>query len=96
MPVEADLQKKCINHCKALNILAYKVEAASQRGFPDLLLVFPHGHVTFCELKSPKGTGKLSPWQIRVRQQLRNNNADIFTTDSFAQFIDAVAGRLDP
>jgi hypothetical protein len=79
---------------KKNNILTYKVDASSQRGFPDLLLIFPSGHVTFVELKSPKGTGKLRPEQIRTHEKLRRNNADVFSLDSLDTFKTLISERL--
>ena len=55
-------------------IFIAKMEAVGQRGFPDLLIVCA-GKSLYLELKSPKGTGVLSPLQERMHRDLREAGA---------------------
>ena len=55
------LKKVALKH----SVLFFKVVAVSVVGFPDVLLIHK-GKTCFVELKSPKGTGKLSPRQLNL------------------------------
>jgi hypothetical protein len=58
-----------------------KVESRSRKGFPDCLIVF-QGVVTFIEVKSPSGAGKLSGLQQRVLTDLHEHGARVWVVDS--------------
>lgn len=63
MKTEKDLQNYLRKECIKRGVLYYKVQAVSQRGFPDCFLAYD-GKTLLVELKSPAGTGRLSPLQI--------------------------------
>mgnify|MGYP003651614095 FL=1 len=65
MQTEKNLQDYIMKECKKRNILCHKMESRTSRGWPDLLLMFG-GQTVFIEVKSPSGTGKLSPHQVRT------------------------------
>jgi G:T-mismatch repair DNA endonuclease (very short patch repair protein) len=64
METERDLQLYLKNAAKAAGVYQRKMVAVGHVGFPDILLAH-RGRVVFVELKTPKGTGKLSEKQIR-------------------------------
>lgn len=78
---ESVLQQKIMKAAKARGILAVKVEAVGRRGLPDLLLIH-NGRTVHVEVKSPKGTGRLSVLQERMIATLRAHGAEIFVVDS--------------
>jgi hypothetical protein len=67
---EKSFQKTVILRAKRLGCFVAKMEAVGQAGFPDLLLIY-RGRSLYLELKSPKGTGKLSALQVHMHEQLR-------------------------
>ena len=67
---EKTFQKTVSAKARKLGIFVCKMEAVGQRGFPDLLLMYG-GRSLYLELKSPKGTGKLSPLQERMQADMR-------------------------
>ena len=77
---ESTIENYLVLRCKALGVLCYKFVSPSHRGVPDRVLIFPHGLVTFIELKAP---GK-SPTalQLAVLKQMESNKAVIGWTDS--------------
>ena len=77
---ESTIENYLVRRCKEQGILCYKFVSPSHRGVPDRLLIFPHGLVTFIELKAP---GK-SPTalQMTVMKQMEGNKAEIGWTDS--------------
>ena len=96
--LEKTYQTWCINTAIARGILAYKVEAAGRSGFPDVLLVGAGGVIVFVELKSPRGTGRLSALQLRTINELDRQGADVYVCDSkesFTQVLDSITTRSD-
>lgn len=89
---EKTFQKKVIAEAKKRGIFVCKMEAVGQRGFPDLLLVF-NGQSLYLELKSPKGTGKLSPLQERMQAELRKVGGWVENAHSMEQ-IDILLEKL--
>lgn len=79
---ESTIENYLVRRCKDMGVLCYKFVSPSHRGVPDRLLIFPHGLVTFVELKAP---GK-SPTvlQLAVLKQMEGNKAVIGWTDSKA------------
>ena len=77
---ERELQQKVLKYLKQQSILAVKVDSTSTRGLPDLLVILPSGEVHFLEIKTT--TGKLSVHQQRIRQQLKEQNANVHTVRS--------------
>ena len=78
---EKDLQNYFKKQCKRHGIYYRKVAAVSVRGFPDCFLL-KGGIVYLVELKSPKGTGKLSPHQKREAELLTTEGANYFVAAS--------------
>lgn len=81
MSTEKSLQqwaKKCLLQYR---ILTYKFESPGRAGVPDLVCIGPNG-VFFIELKSPKGTGRLSPVQELTIAEMRNHGAAIYVCAS--------------
>lgn len=80
MVTEKTFQKSTIAKIKSaakaqgLPVFIAKMEAVGQRGFPDLLIICA-GKSLYLELKSPKGTGVLSPLQERMHRDLREAGA---------------------
>ena len=77
---ESAIEAYLVRRCKAEGILCFKFVSPSHRGVPDRLLIFPHGLVTFVELKAP---GK-SPMALQraVIKQMECNKAEVGWTDS--------------
>lgn len=79
---ESTIESYLVRRCKELGVLCYKFVSPSHRGVPDRVLIFPHGLVTFVELKAP---GKLpTALQLAVLKQMEGNKAVIGWTDSKA------------
>jgi len=74
MVTEKTFQKTVIAKFKKVGCFVAKMEAVGQCGFPDLLVIY-RGVSLYLELKSPKGTGKLSPLQLRMHDELRQAGA---------------------
>lgn len=83
--LEKNLQKKILQFCKTIGILAFKVESQSTTGFPDLLVIKPCGKVYFIEVKTE--TGRLSKMQKVILERLEKQNANAHTIYSFEQFV---------
>ena len=75
---ESGLQKFLMREAKKLNLLAYKMVCVGKRGFPDVLVVGPDGEYHFIELKSPRGTGSLSPQQVNTIFELQKQGASVY------------------
>ena len=76
MKTEKDLHKYAKKVCKDHGIFFRKLRAENVSGFPDLLLA-KNGKLVFCELKSPSGTGRLSPLQLRTIQAMKDEGLDV-------------------
>lgn len=90
MTTERVLQKKIIEYFKKLSIIAVKVDSTSVRGWPDLVVVAPCGQVSFIEIKTK--TGRLSPHQQRIHEQLAKQGASIHVIRS----LDAAKALFPP
>lgn len=95
MLTEKGLQQYCVRFAQECGILVYKFSSPSQRGVPDLLLIY-EGRTTFIELKSPKGTGRLSPLQKREIAKIRRAGATVYVVSSKEEANQAVAEILHP
>lgn len=62
-------------------IYCRKMAAVGHTGFPDAFLVFA-GRAALVELKSPKGTGRLSKKQEREIARLREQGMNVYIVDS--------------
>ena len=70
MVTEKVFQKSVISRAKKMGCFVAKMEAVGQAGFPDLLII-SQGKSLYLELKSPKGTGKLSALQEIMHEEIR-------------------------
>jgi len=85
MAGEANLQTRISTCCKKLAILCFKLDAAGQRGFPDLLLL-KDSKIVFIELKNPNGHGRLSAPQTRMIEKFKKEKVNIYVVENFEQF----------
>ena len=76
MKTEKDLHKYTKKVCKDHGIFFRKLKAEGVSGFPDLLLA-KNGKIIFAELKSPSGTGKLRPLQIRTIDAMKGESLNV-------------------
>jgi len=91
--LEKQIQKKIIEYSKKNQILSFKVDSTSTRGFPDLTVILPNGTVLFVELKTDKG--RLTKLQQHVHDKLKRNNANVYiarSLDEFKQLVNTHAG----
>ncbi len=82
---EKALQEYTKRMCTQYGVLCYKFSAPSKRGVPDLLLIGPMGHVLFVELKSPAGTGRLSPLQVRELKIISEHNTEVYIVKEYEE-----------
>jgi len=73
---EKQLQDYLRRAAKAAGILYSKLESRSTNGWPDCILI-ANGRVVFIELKTPRGTGSLSPIQNHVITQIRAHGGEV-------------------
>lgn len=92
MVTEKTFQKSVIAKFAKAGVFVCKVEAVGQRGFPDLLLIH-NGQSVYLELKSPKGTGVLSPLQSRMQSALTAAGAWVENAQSLEK-IDEILEKL--
>lgn len=69
-----------------------KLESRTRRGFPDCLIIYK-GRCVFVELKSPAGTGQLTPLQKHVIDDLSSHGARVFVLNS-ADLVDDLIDLL--
>ena len=96
MKTERALQRYLKDQCTKLGVLFHKLESRTARGFPDVFMVYD-GRVILVELKSPRGTGKLSKLQARCINNLRLQGLIVVVAASKAEVdkaIDLVMGRV--
>lgn len=87
MQTEKQLQVYCKKTAKKRGVLAYKTQFQNKRGCPDLLLVFPgNGLTAWVELKTPAGTGALSPLQEREIRILQEQGALVYVISQPEEF----------
>lgn len=82
MKTEKQLQRYITKIARGAGLICDKVESRSRVGWPDLLIVAPGGRVVFVEVKSPAGTGRLSPSQAHVIAELRAMGVRVCVIDS--------------
>jgi hypothetical protein len=81
MKTEKQLQNYIKTTAKRNGIGFYKLECAGQTGFPDVLLAY-NGHSLYVELKSPAGTGRLSPRQGIMLAKLTSQGLETYVIDN--------------
>lgn len=86
--LERDLERKCAKIAKAEGCLFYKFVSPGKSGVPDRLLIKPGivGEVIFVELKSPKGTGRLTPLQKLRHAELLSAGCRVEVVKSIDEF----------
>lgn len=88
MTTEAKLQQKVIQLFKQHDILSFKTDSTSTRGWPDLTVIYPSGAVIFIEMKTPRGV--LSPDQLRVHALLRKQKGVVYVIRSIEEAQDLI------
>lgn len=89
---EKAFQKNVCARFRKIGAFVAKMEAVGQRGFPDLLVIYK-GRSLYLELKSPKGTGRLSDLQILMHESLREAGAWVEVAQNMST-IDDIIGLL--
>ena len=90
MNTEKNLQDYLKRECQKNGVSFDKVESRSRRGFPDIFMA-KGGQVVLVELKSPAGTGKVSPLQRRCIDDLLSRGVVTYIVDS-VEGVDAIMG----
>lgn len=70
--------------------IALKLKFLAVRGAPDRLVLLPPNRIAFVELKSPRGTGRVSTAQSRIIKLLTHYGQDVAvlsTTQEVEQWI---------
>ncbi len=80
MSTEKSLQQWFTKECRSRGFLNYKFVSPSQSGVPDVIVI-GNGVTTYVELKTPRGTGKLSPLQSYVHGKMRGAGAKVLVTN---------------
>lgn len=94
MKTEADLQERCISFAEGKGCICGKVEMVSRPGWPDLLVLFPDGHIMFVELKHPNGKGRTSAIQDDTIEEIQLRNGEVHVTHSLTEFENLVFSGL--
>ena len=90
--LERIIQQKIVAFSKQMGIMALKTDSTSHRGWPDLTVILPNGTVLFVEIKTK--TGRLSKLQQHIHQQMRANNAHVYTVRSLDEFKRAIEPHI--
>ena len=75
--LEKTIERKFAAALRARGAMAWKFTSPGRQGVPDRIVLMPGGKVAFVELKTD--TGKLSPMQKVVQEQLRGLGFDVYT-----------------
>ena len=75
--LEKDIERKMARAFEGRGAIAWKFVSPGRQGVPDRIVLMPGGKVAFVELKTE--TGKLSPMQKVVQEQLRGLGFDVYT-----------------
>ena len=68
-----------------------KFDPSSTRGWPDRIVLLPHGHLIWVELKRPRG-GVVSPAQRVAHEELRRLGQNVVVLKSKEE-VDEFLGR---
>ena len=82
---EKSLQAWFKKECTERGALCYKFASPAHRGVPDVVVIQNTGRVYFVEMKSPKGTGRLSPLQEFTIKQFRAMGVDVYVCQTKEQ-----------
>ena len=86
--LERELEVKLKKIAKENACLFYKWISPGKSGVPDRILIRPGivGEVIFVELKSPKGTGRLTPLQRLRHAELLSAGCRVVVVKSIDEF----------
>jgi hypothetical protein len=90
MPTEAQIEAHLLRRVRELGGKTAKMTVRGQRGWPDRLVILPHGRISLVELKKPKG-GVYSPAQLAVFGQLGDLGVYVWRLHTYED-IDRVFG----
>lgn len=88
--LERDLEARLRSMVKKAGGVIYKIDAKSNKGAPDRIVVLPGRQATFVELKTE--TGKLAALQQHEIEKIRAAGGDVrvlYGLDAIKGFIDA-------
>ena len=98
---EAEIEKILVCEVKKLGGIAYKWVSPGNDGVPDRIVIFPHRHPVFVELKTEKGRlTALQDAQIVRLKKLGQEVVVIYGIDGLSQFFqdqgyDEISRALD-
>jgi hypothetical protein len=94
MATERTLQEYLKRKAKTAAISFFKLESVGRTGFPDVMLAHK-GQAVFVELKSPKGTGVLSPRQKLIINELRAQGLTCHVINTKEAVENIIAGLIN-
>lgn len=92
MKNERQLQEYVKKQAKINGIGFYKMQCVGRTGFPDVMLAFK-GRAVFIELKSPADTGRLSPRQTIMINELITKGQEVYVIKN-KEAVDAIITNL--
>lgn len=93
MRPEETIEKKFVEECKKIGVLAYKLEIEGMKGAPDRMCLLPNGKAIFVEFKRPNG-GSIAEHQKRFLQKLVSFGFDAFVADSWEYPLLHIKGEM--
>ena len=94
MQTERALQEYLKRTAKKHRVSFFKMECVGRSGFPDVMLAYA-GRCVFIELKSPAGTGRVSPRQKLMIEELTNQGMTVYVSDSKEEIDTIIAGLIN-
>ena len=67
-PRESALEAYLVRACRVRGYDCIKMDARTNKGIPDRLILYGYGQVVFCEVKTDRGL--LSPMQMKMQEKL--------------------------
>lgn len=95
MPVlqlESSIEKKFVKEARKLGCMTRKLEGIGQGGWPDQLILIPHGPKLLIEFKRPGGV--LSPIQEACHEDAEKIGHQFYVFDNWQEAIALVKGLL--
>jgi len=77
--LESDVERRFVNFLEKYGVMHAKLNLQGRRGWPDRIVILPHGRVLFVELKRPGE--ELQPLQRHIHEQLRDQGQLVVTVD---------------
>ena len=90
--IESAIEAACVHHAAKHGILSYKLQAGIT-GVPDRMFLLPWGKVWLVEMKTQ--TGRLSPRQSWVHEELNKAGHMVSVIRSLEEFKEELTLRLD-